>query len=180
MQNIIRESIWLLTICICIEILAGQILNSQDKFLNFQIILAAVPVVNGIGGNLGSILGARLTSGLHVGYLKPSYKDKTLLNNIFNIIILGVIVFSVITVLMVIFLPLSGMPLEMPVLKFIIITFSAGIIMTVLVIVLCVISAFQAFKRGMDPDNVVTPIVTTSGDLIGISIITILVMTILI
>jgi mgtE-like transporter len=174
MQKIIKESIWLLTICILLEILAGQLLNSQEDIVGIPIILASVPVINGIGGNLGSILGAKLTSGLHVGYVKPSYSDKTVLSNVFNIIILALIVFAVLVVLMIFILPLSGIALSVPVIKFAVVVFASGVILTFLVVILCVISAFQAFKKGMDPDNVVTPIITTSGDLLGITIVVVL------
>ena len=46
--------------------------------------------------------------------------------------------------------------------------------MTALVVILGVVSAFISFKRGIDPDNIVTPIITTSGDTIGITIIIVL------
>jgi mgtE-like transporter len=170
-RQIIKESIWLLTIFIIIEIIAGQLLNSQEKIIDIPVILAAIPVVNGIGGNLGSILGARLTSGLHVGYIKPEYRDKGVLENVSNIMVLAVIVFLILTGLMIIVLPLSGITIAMPLYKFFTVVFLAGLIMTALVVVLCIFSAFWAFKRGMDPDNVVTPIITTSGDMIGITLI---------
>ncbi|UCH88203.1 MAG: magnesium transporter [Thermoplasmata archaeon] len=179
-RKIIKESIWLLTICILIEILAGQLLNSQEDIIEIPIILAALPLINGIGGNLGSILGARLTSGLHVGYLKPKYNDKILLGNVLNIIILAVIVFSILIGIMIVILPLTGVTISIPIFKFVIVIFCAGMIMTCLVVILGITSAFIAFKRGIDPDNVVTPIITTSGDMLGISIVIILVLMIIV
>lgn len=173
-SKILKESFWLLTICILIEILAGQILNSQEKIINIPIILAAVPVVNGIGGNIGSIMGAKLTSGLHVGFVKPDLKDKVLRGYISDIILLAIIVFILIAVLMSLILPLIGIQLSISVFKFIPVIFFGGLIMTLIVIVAGVFSAFIAFKKGMDPDNVVTPIITTSGDTFGISIIILL------
>ena len=53
-RKIVRESFWLLSICILIEILAGQILNSQEDLISIPILLAAVPVINGVGGNIGN------------------------------------------------------------------------------------------------------------------------------
>ena len=186
-RKIIKESFWLLTICIFIEILAGQALNSQEDIINIPLILAAIPVVNGIGGNLGSILGARITSGLHVGYIKPDFRDKTLLSNIFSILALAFVVFIVLVLLMLVLLPATGIPLNLPgesgtgvIYKFIIIVVGAGFIMTTLIVIIGVLSAFWAFRRGMDPDNVVTPITTTSGDMIGITIIIVLVLMIVI
>jgi len=186
-QKIIKESFWLLTLCILVEIIAGQALNSQEDLINIPILLAAVPVVNGIGGNLGSILGARITSGLHVGYIQPNFRDKTLVTNIFSIFALAIIVFFILVILMVFILPLSGISLEIKnydftesVIKFVIIVVGSGLIMTFLIVIIGTFSAFWAFKRGMDPDNVVTPIITTSGDLVGISVIVIFVLMIVI
>jgi mgtE-like transporter len=75
---------------------------------------------------------------------------------------------------MVFILPLIGIPISISVFKYILIIILSGLILTVLVVVLGIISAFIAFKRGMDPDNMVTPIVTTSGDFIGITIVIVL------
>ena len=67
-KTIVKHGLPLLTICILIEIFAGQILQSnQQKLLFFPILLISIPVINGVGGNIGSILGARLASGLHLG-----------------------------------------------------------------------------------------------------------------
>jgi mgtE-like transporter len=185
-RKIIKESFWLLTICILIEIVAGQALNSREDIINLPLVLAAIPVVNGIGGNLGSILGARITSGIHVGYIKPDFRDRTLLSNIFSILVLAVVVFIILVFLMLIILPATGIPLKLPgesgvgvIYKFIAIVLGAGLIMTFIIVVIGVLSAFWAFKRGIDPDNVVTPVTTTSGDMIGITIIIILVLMII-
>jgi len=67
-KNIVKHSLPLLTVCIFIEIFAGQILQGkQEMLVLFPVFLISIPVINGVGGNIGSVLGARLASGLHVG-----------------------------------------------------------------------------------------------------------------
>lgn len=173
-KKILRESFWLLTICIIFEILAGQILNSREDIISIPALLAAVPVINGVGGNIGSILGAKLTSGLHVGYVRPKFSDKAVINIFSSVLIFALLVFAILSVLMLIFLPFSGISMDIPFVKFFIVVFIAGLILTIIISIMGVFSAFITFKRGFDPDNVVTPIITTSGDTIGITIIIVL------
>ena len=72
--------------------------------------------------------------------------------------------------------PFTGLsPENLTPLKFMIIVLGAGIIMTIMVIIMSVISAFFSFKKGIDPDNTVAPVVTTTGDLMGITTLVIMV-----
>ena len=65
--------------------------------------------------------------------------------------------------------PLAGFSTsDIELIEFLTIMLGAGILMTIIVIFMSVISASLSFNRGMDPDNTVTPVVTTSGDLMGI------------
>ena len=41
--------------------------------------------------------------------------------------------------------------------------------MSAIVVFATVVSAFPSFRRGLDPDNVVIPIVTSVGDVSGIA-----------
>ena len=97
--KIIKESIPLLTICIGVEVLIGQVLNTNQSIMTIPIILSLIPVINGVGGNIGSILGARLASGLHTGIISMNYNDKELRKNMSSAFILGVITFFILGIL---------------------------------------------------------------------------------
>ena len=89
-KKIVKHALPLLTICIIIEIFAGQILQGKQEILIlFPVFLISIPVINGVGGNIGSILGARLASGLHVGYISLDIKDKKMHENLFTSIGIG-------------------------------------------------------------------------------------------
>jgi mgtE-like transporter len=167
--KIIKESIPLLTICIGVEVLIGQVLNTQQSYMTIPIILALIPVINGVGGNIGSILGARLASGLHTGIIDLDFKDPELRKNMSSTFILGIITFSALGVLSYIIMPLIGINVAVVgFVRLMVIVLGAGILLVLSLICLSVLSAFYSFKKGIDPDNSVTPIVTTSGDALGI------------
>ena len=88
-KKIIRFGLPLLTLCVLIEIFAGTILQvGQNFLLTFPIFLISIPVINSVGGNIGSILGARLASGLHVGNINLDIKDKKMHENLITSILL--------------------------------------------------------------------------------------------
>ena len=173
-EKIISESIPLLTLCVILEIAGGQLLNT--KLLNNEsistvipLLLITVPVINGLYGNIGSILGARLSTGLHLGEIEINLKNEELKNNLIQTLILGLIVTLVLTVLIWVITPVTGIStVDIEATEFLIIMLGAGTLMIILVTFSSFISAFLSFKRGMDPDNTVTPVVTTVGDLMGI------------
>lgn len=169
-KNIIKESFPLLTLCIGIEIMSGQLLNMEEKqFIKLPILLALIPVINGIGGNIGSILGARIASGLHVGYISPDLKGKELRKNITDAFLLGLITFTFLAFFINLISPKLGLEMgNLTLIKLLGIMLGAGIILTIIVIQLGISVAIFSFKKGVDPDNVVTPIVTTACDAIGI------------
>ncbi len=167
--KIIKESIPLLTICIGVEVLIGQVLNTNQSIMTIPIILALIPVINGVGGNIGSILGARLASGLHTGIITIDIKDKELHKNVTGTFILGIITFFILGVITYILVPLVGINVSViGFLRLMTIMLGAGILLILCLIVLSVASALYSFKKGIDPDNSVTPIVTTSGDALGV------------
>ena len=168
-KSIVTHSIPLLTICILIEIFAGQILQGNQEYLIiFPLFLISVPVVNSVGGNIGSILGARLASGLHVGYVESSIKDRHMHENVLTAILLGIITYFFLGILIYVIADIAGIAMNVDPVAFIAIILGTGIFLVVSISLISVIAAFFSFKKGIDPDNMVAPIVTTFGDTMGI------------
>jgi len=175
-EKILSESIPLLTLCTVLEITGGQLLQNENLFLKIPFLLITVPVINGLFGNIGSILGARLSTGLHLGEIDISWKNRELREDVAQTVILGLIVILFLTGFIWLVTPLTGIStggLEPT--EFVIIMLGAGILMIIIVTFMSVISAFLSFKKGYDPDNTVTPVVTTTGDLMGITTLVIMV-----
>ncbi len=168
--KIFYQSAPLLAVCILIEIGAGQLLELNRDLSFFALVISLIPLVNGVSGNLGSILGARLSSALHIGTIQPGIKQKELWNNIAVSVFLAALVFLILAALVA----FKGMLTSTDFIEMVIVAplvaILAGMTLTAILIVLSTFVAFISFKRGLDPDNVVVPIVTTTGDVLGIGL----------
>ena len=160
MKKILKDSLPILTLLMIVEIFGGQILNLHlEKFLIIPILLMFIPMVNGVCGNIGSILGARVSSGLHVGYITPDLRGKELRENVIGVLLLSLLTFGFLGCL--VYVISSSF-------KLVVIMMGAGMLLTLGVICLCIPTAIISFRKGIDPDNVVIPILTTGADVLGI------------
>ncbi|MFW5928598.1 MAG: magnesium transporter [Thermoplasmatota archaeon] len=164
---IFKESAPILAMTAFIGVAGGQILNSINTLLvEIPILLFLLPVINAVGGNLGTVLGARISSGFHSGYIQPNLGDVEMRENILISSILGGCEY--------LFLALGVassslvLPLGIIAYQLFIIVLGAGILLTIFIIIITIIVSLLAVKKRLDPDNVLTPIVTTTGDFIGI------------
>lgn len=169
-KKIVKNGLPLLTIAVIAEIFAGQILQGkQELLIIFPIFLISIPVINSVAGNVGSVLGARLASGLHVGYITNSLKDEEMQNNL--IISLGIGFFTYFFLAIVIYFIASFSRIiteDLTLIEFVgIIVFTGSLLISVVSMV-SVFTAFISFKRGLDPDDMIAPVVTTVADVLGI------------
>jgi mgtE-like transporter len=52
--------------------------------------------------------------------------------------------------------------------EFIFVVLGSGVLLVCIISLVSVFTAFLSFKRGLDPDDMVAPVVTTLGDTLGI------------
>jgi len=167
-QNIVKESMGVLILCSLIAVFTGQLLYfMQDQFIAIPIFLVFVPVINGLGGNLGSIFGARITSALHLGSI-TALSDKELHKNVGMSLFLGVAVYGVLAIIIYVVAPFLHLEINIDAMNFLLIFILSGVILTIGVMCIILVTAFLSFKQGIDPDNTVIPVVTTLGDSLGI------------
>lgn len=171
-RKIMKQSTPLLLLGVAGGIAGGQALNSnQSALISVPVLLVMFPVINAVCGNIGSILGARLSSGLHLGSISAQSFGRELQKNISSALILGIISYTFLTIFILLISPMIGIDIESDtVLKTGYIMLATGLILTVIVIAVAVLAARFSFIKGFDPDNTVTPIVTTVCDLLGIII----------
>ncbi len=168
-QTIVQYSAPLLTVCVFIELFAGQLLQgNQDILVLFPIFLIAIPVINSVGGNIGSVLGARLASGLHVGYITPTVKDKEMRANVLVAMLLGIVTYTVLAILIYGVAVFGGLHTGIGLIEFIAMVVGAGFFLICVIVMVSVLTAFLSFRRGVDPDDMVAPVVTTVGDVMGV------------
>lgn len=168
-KRIVRYSLPILTLSIFIEIFTGQILQGrQGSLVAVPIFLITIPVVNGVGGNIGSVLGARLASGLHVGYISLTIKDKKMHENLLTSILIGGITYLALAILIYLMASYGNIQMRVGFIEFVFIVVGAGILLVFVISLVSVFTAFLSFKRGLDPDDIIAPVVTTVGDTLGI------------
>lgn len=168
-KKIVRYGLPLLTLCVLIELFAGQILQSgQNTLLKIPIYLISIPVINGVGGNIGSILGARLASGLHVGYINLDIRDKKMHENFLTSLLMGIITYTVLAIIIYYIASFSRITMGIGLIEFVFVLLAVGALLICVVSVVSIFTAFLSFKRGKDPDDFVAPVVTTIGDTMGI------------
>jgi mgtE-like transporter len=160
----------LLTLLIALEIGGGQILNqNEDMLLRTPIFLVMIPVINGVGGNIGSILGARLSSGLHVGSIELKGYGKEMRKNILSTLLLGIISYTLLAIFILVVSPILGIGSDSNILiRAGYIMIGTGLLLILIVILISIFVARFSFENGFDPDNTVIPVVTTLCDVLGI------------
>jgi len=169
-KKIVRYGIPLLTFCVCIEIVVGQLLQYGETVLIRQlpIFLISIPVINGIGGNVGSILGAHLASGLHIGSITLDVHDKEMHHLVITALFMGVLTYVLIAIIIYWTGMFNGLQMNIALLPFVFVITATGCLLICLLSLISVITAFISFRKGIDPDDVVSPVVTTFGDTLGI------------
>ena len=100
-KTILKQSTPILLLCSFLGGSAGGILNSSvETLLTNPSLLTLIPLFSGESGSLISILGAKLSSGLHSGLVEPLSRPKGEAVNDFKIcFVLAIIVFPLIGIL---------------------------------------------------------------------------------
>nr|WP_295617077.1 magnesium transporter [uncultured Methanobrevibacter sp.] len=166
--HIVRQSTPVLFFCSILGTLAGGILNNSiSTLLNNQTLLTLVPLFSGESGGLVSILGARLSSGLHSGLIDPVLKPKKhTMENFIAIITLAIVMY-----------PLIGFLAESSTIGFgnigvgylpaLSISFLSGMILIFIMLLVVFYISTISYRRGLDPDNIVIPMSTSLTDSIS-------------
>jgi cation transporter-like permease len=117
-------------------------------------------------GSISGSFASRLSAGLFLGFIKPTFKKTRVLNEnleasfflaVLVSLSLGVIAFAFNYLLLGIITP-----------KIIFLPLIAGMIANAVEIPLTLIVTFYLFRKGHDPNNYVGPFVTSTGDVTSI------------
>ncbi|ODR82163.1 hypothetical protein BG842_21730 [Haladaptatus sp. W1] len=166
-----REALPALAASMVGGLFAGVVLSGMRAELR-QVagLLVLVPALLATRGNVYGSLGARLASGLHQGLVEPSFvpdDDRvwaaivaSLANGILASLFASVVAFAVLKAL-------SDSVAPLPTL--LAIALIAGLLSGVALTVAVVLVVFAGYRRGQNPDTLVGPLVTTTGDVFGIS-----------
>lgn len=161
----LKEALPVLTMLGIIEVFTGFAL-SRSGFHGITGLITIIPALISIRGNVAGSFASRLGSMAHLGTFDPQHPLKTSWDGILAVILMsaGFSAF-VVTVAYGIFLAFGTSMNFAAVLTVVLLT---SITSSAILSFLSVYSVVLAFRRGVDPDNVVTPIIATIGDFITV------------
>ena len=152
-----------------VGILAGSILAFYHAFITANPwALVVYPGILSIRGAIGGMYAGRLGTALHIGTIKPTIRgntreSSTLLSSIATLTLLSGLVLSAVTSLFL-YLFAGATPQEVLLSVLIIIATMATSVLMISPITFLI--SVYSFRKGLDPDVVVYPIVSTVADVI--------------
>ncbi len=167
--SVIRQSLPLIALCGAGEALAGLLLAGKvDTLEALPGLIVLLPALLGLRGNTGTSLGARLGTAAHLGLISEDdlWNDE-LRANLRATFFLTVYLSFLAGVLGYVSSYLLGIP-TLPPIHLIGIAVMTGILAGSIAIVLTIGVIIIAFRKGLDPDNVVGPCLSTLGDIVTI------------
>ena len=167
-KTILKQSTPVLLLCSCLGSFAGGVLNSAvDTFLKNPTLLTLLPLFSGESGSLISILGARLSSGLHSGLVEPLKRPEGYALNNFSIsFVLGILIFPFIGILAEVSSYFFGIN-DIGFTNIIEISTISGLILISIMVVVVYFISVTSYSKNLDPDNIVIPISTSVTDSIS-------------
>lgn len=167
-KGIVARGFPILVTTSLVGLITGQILNYRlDQLVSMPIILLLIPSLIKIGGDTGSMLGARISSALHMGFGGHITKDPVIRNSVLAALIVGLSASAVLSILIWITGHLLGIGIGFFILLQI--CMMAGSIELIAVFSTTVFISFLSHRFGLDPDDTVIPIIATLGDLVGVA-----------
>jgi mgtE-like transporter len=165
--EILKQSLPVLVLCTVFGVIAGVYLHWQyEKFLLIPGLLILIPQIIAKAGSIGGIFGARFSTGLHLGYLKPFRINDYVVKNFMGGLALAFLI-SPIVALITKFGADNFRIAIVPFVPLFLINFFAIILITLIVFVLDFVTASLSYRIRLDPSNSVIPLVTSLGDIIG-------------
>jgi mgtE-like transporter len=133
-------------------------------------LLALNPPLKDLNGNIYTSLLSRVNSGLHIGSIKPSIRDRVILSNIF-IVLLTLIITSLIIIFAVKLLVGGDLLLIFEA------VIPSMILVSIILYPLTTYSSIQLYMRGLDPESFMLPIIFVLADVLTTPILIIYTMT---
>lgn len=150
---------------------AGVVLGGMEAELaKIPGLLLLVPALLATRGNVYGSLGARLASALHQGLVEPrlSLADERVRASVAAAMANGVFVSGFAAVGGFLLLVLVGRP-HASLLTLLGVALIAGVVSGLLLTVAVVGVVFLGYRRGLNPDTLAGPVVTTTGDVVGVA-----------
>ncbi|MBN2330922.1 MAG: magnesium transporter [Candidatus Aenigmarchaeota archaeon] len=166
--RIVEETLPIIILFSLIELFTGGFLSSiVSEAVNAPGLLIIVPGILGLRGNISSALGARISSGLHLGYISANKFSDALKVNI----LIGIALSLIMSFLLSIFAWMMcswTSPVCMSLINFVLISVLTGLLSGVILSFTTASIAILSSRRGLDPDNTTLPSSASIGDVMTI------------
>lgn len=150
---------------------AGALLGAMAPYLEAEPgLLVMVPGLMAFRGNVSASMGARLSSAVHLGLLDPDDPFGSVAKaNVVASLTLSTVIGAVVGLLGWGASLALGLP-AVPVWVFVVVAVLTGLLSGSILSMVTVSIVIVATRRGVDPDNVTGPLLTTVGDVITLSV----------
>lgn len=174
-KDVLKEGVPLLIPLSLIGVIAGVFYTVRlDELITFAAVLILTsPFMNGCG-SIGGILTSRIGTEMHMGLVDPNIIPQKIVmmhflqNYLFGAIILTLMGFFSHYSAVIFGIATPGL------LPMLILSLSSGAIVITIMNLLGYYTTVAAYRKGFDPDNFGVPVVTSSIDLIGATVILIM------
>ncbi|MFO7872673.1 MAG: magnesium transporter [Candidatus Undinarchaeales archaeon] len=168
-RKLVLQALLILPFIALVEICSGVMLESYlERLAVIPATLILLPTFLGEGGNIGSIFASRLATSLHLGMTEPNYKmDKGTRRNLLNVFILCLIIFPAAGAAAHFLGGLFGLA-GTNLLTLVLVSLTAGIILISVITMIVFGMAVFFYKKSVDPDNVLIPLLTAFADVFGV------------
>lgn len=166
--GIVRAMLPVLTVLTVVELGSGLVLDTfEETLLQYPTLLVLVPVTIGMGGNLGSILAARLSTAFHLGILSFAHDDDRLGGNALATGGLALTVFPPVGAGAWLLQTLLG-EAQLSLATVVAVASLSGLALAILAVLVAATVTYAAYRLELDPDDIVIPVVTNTCDVLGV------------
>ena len=171
-KDTIIQMVPILTLCMCFGTTAGFLLNFSERYLEKEFIIGVLiitPAIMALGGYISSIFGMRITTALYSGLIEPKIKRYSFLeNNLIALLILAFFISVLIGITSYFTVFLLNLKTNLTILDFLFFSTVAGLIDFIICLLVTIPVAFISFYKGLDPDNLTSPLMNSLSDLLGV------------
>ncbi|UPM43046.1 magnesium transporter [Halocatena salina] len=166
-----REGLGALSASTIGSLLAGIVLSGlKAEFRVLPGLLVLVPALLATRGNVYGSLGARIATALHQGLLTPSLfshaERQRLKSAVVAALASGILTSAFAAIAASVFLWVLSEPAALRALLAVAVL--AGLLSGIALSVIVIAVVFVGYRRGYNPDTLVGPAVTTTGDIFGV------------
>jgi len=169
-RAILIQGMSVLLLCTIIELGAGFALERMEEHIIELIpgLIVMVPPLLDLRGNINGALASRLGTALHTGVIEPRLAlTAELKANIVSSLILSFIASATIGLLSYAICILTGAE-TIGVLSLVTIALIAGFTSGLILATFTVFVAVISYVKGLDPDNITSPVMATIGDFVTV------------